>query len=258
MSITETFFKPLALSIIPLLLGSLIFVGVVENYKDDSVLKVKILEDYFKPSRELVTSCLKRQNELYLQYRRSSSSFRLFYEELTHLIDNPSLNSNSDYEHILKGVAETHFESANKLETLKQEVEKCKIEAFHSLELLSIVTGYFDKFTELSKNRAESLNLIYKIRSSESKANTSGIEVNDLKFLMRSIVTIDLSSKKGQSEFKQKMDYMIPIIEKHSEIMTETEIKMYEIEDSFYSRVREETSMLISGKFKSGFLKWLF
>jgi hypothetical protein len=258
MSFTETFIKPLALSAIPLFLGSLIFVGVIENYKDDSSLKIKLLEDYFKPSRELVSSCLKSQNELYLQYPAYSSSLRLFSEEFTHLIDNPTLNSNPDYEIILKAVANTHFKSGERLEKLKIEVEKCKVKVFQSLEVLSIATGSFDKFTELSKDRAKSLNSVFKTRSNENKENTSEIEVVDLQSMMRSIATIDFSSMKGQLEFKQKMKEMLPIIESHSEIMSKTELQMYKIESGFYSKVREETSKRISEKFKDGFLSWLF
>ncbi|MAD54076.1 MAG: hypothetical protein CMF18_08395 [Idiomarinaceae bacterium] len=258
MSFTETFVKPLVLSIISLFLGSLIFVGVIENYKDDSNLKVKLLEDYFKPSRELTSSCLKRQNDLYLQYPMYSSSLRLFSEEMTHLLNNPSLNSNPDYELALKAVAETHMKSGEKLKALEKEVKKCKVEVFQSLEVLSLATGTFNEFTELSKNRAESLKSIYKTRSNERKANTSGISVTELQSMMRSIFTIDFSSKKGQQELQQKMKRMLPVIEKNSEIMSKTEMQLYKAESKFYSDVRQETSKQISNKFKDGFLTWLF
>jgi hypothetical protein len=258
MSFTETFFKPLALSTIPLFLGSLIFLGVIENYKDDSNLKVKLLEDYFKPSIALTSTCLKSQNDLYLQYPMYSSSLRLFSEEMTHLIDNPSLNSNPDYELVLNAVAETHMKSDEKLKVLEKEVEKCKIAVFQSLEVLSLATGTFNEFTESSKNRANSLNSAYKIRSNESKANTSDVDVTDMQSLMRSIASIDLSSKTGQQEFKEKMQLMLPVIEKHSEIMSKTEIQMYKAESKFYSEVRKEASRKISNNFKDGFLNWLF
>lgn len=258
MSFTETFVKPLALSIIPLFLGSLMFVGVIENYKDDSNLKVKLLEGYFKPSRALASTCLKSQNDLYLQYPMYSSSLRLFSEEMTRLIDSPSLNYNPDYELVLKAVADTHMKSDEKLKVLEKEVEKCRVAVFQSLEVLSLATGTFNEFTESSKNRAKSLNSAYKIRSNESKASTSDIDVTDMQSLMRSVASIDFSSKKGQQEFKEKMQLMLPVIEKHSEIMSKTEIQMYKAESKFYSEVRKEASRQISNKFKDGFLTWLF
>lgn len=258
MSFTETFIKPLALSTIPLFLGSLVFAGVIESYKDESTLKIKILEEYFKPTREITSTCLKSQSELYLQYPIHSSSLRLFSEEMTHLIDNPSLNSNPDYELVLKSLAETHFKSAKKLQDLQEKVENCKIQAFHALEVLSLASGTFDKFTELSKSRADTLNLAYKTRGIESKENTSNANIIDAQALMRGIATTDITSIKGQKEFKKKMADMLPIIEKHSEIMSRTETQMYKSESEFYSKARAAASTQISNKFKGGFLAWLF
>ncbi|WP_313548950.1 hypothetical protein [Pseudomonas sp.] len=258
MSFTDNFIKPLALSTIPLFLGSLIFVGVIESYKDESTLKLKILEEYFKPSREISSACLKTQNELYLQYPMYSSSLRLFSEEMTHLIDNPSLNSNAEYEIILKTLAENHFESAKKLKDLQEKVEICKVQAFHSLEILSLVSGTFDEFTELSKSRAGALNSAYETRSIESKENTSNVKITDMQTLMRGIATTNLASIKGQNEFKQKMADILPFIERYSEIMSRTETQMYKSEGEFYSKARAAASTQISNKFKGGFLAWLF
>lgn len=258
MSFTETFVKPLALSTIPLFLGSLMFVGVIENYKDESSLKVKLLEDYFKPSRELISACLKSQNELYLQYPMSSASFHLLYDEMAHLIDNPSLESNYDYGVILKSVMETYFKSNDKLKSLEKNVEDCQTKVFQSLEVLSLATGTFDKFTVLSKNRANSLNLAYKTRSDKGKLNVTDIDSTDMQTMMRSLASKEFSSAKGKQKLKQNMQNMLPIIDKYSEIMSETGIQIYKIESDFYFKVKDEASIQISNKFKGGFLTWLF
>lgn len=258
MSEVNSFSKQLLLSIIPLCLGSFVFIGVIENYKNDSELKSKLLEDYFKPSRELVTDCHTKHNELFIKYPNPPAQLRLFSEEMVHLMDNPSLNGNRDYGLILEALAKTHHDSTKELKNLEVQVKECKVDVFRSLETLSIATGAFDEFTYFSKERSTKLNSIYKSRSEESKENTGDIEVDDLKEAMRSIATIDFESKEGREKFKSQMNSMLPVIEKHAEIMSRTEQEIFNADNEFYSKVREETSGRISNLFKEGFFGWIF
>lgn len=243
--------------LVPLVLGSLIFVGIIENYKSDSDLKIKILEDYFIPTRELVSSCLKSQNELFLLYPSYSASLRLFYEEVTHLYDNKNLNSNPNYEIVLKSVADSHFATANDLNEVKKEVELCKVKAIESLEILSIATGTYNEFIKSSKTRAISLNSLEEKVNSQRRDNTSEITVDDVKSLMRGIGTIDFNSEKGQNELKEEMEKVLPIIEKNTEIMSHAEKSKYDIESLYYSEIMRATSTHISEKFESRFMGWL-
>ena len=257
MSTTESFGRKLLLIIIPLFLGSFVFIGVIENYKNDSMLKIKILEDYFKPSRQQVADCLKKQNSLFLKYPEPPAHLKLFTKEMFHLIENPSLNGNADYEVVLEALISTYQKSAKELEQLEIETEQCKTDVFRSLETLAIVTGSFDEFSRYSEQRAQQLNAASKIKSDQNKKNRGSLEVDDLQNLMRSIATANFESREGQEEFKLKMTQMLPVIESHGEIMSSFEKRVFDIENDFYSNVRTETSTKISELFEEGFFGWI-
>jgi len=258
MSEVNTFGKQLLLNIIPLFLGSFVFIGVIENYKNDSELKIKLLEDYFKPSRELVADCHSKHNDLFLKYPSPPAQLRLFSEEMVHLMNNPSLKGNRDYDLILEALAKTYQESTKELKDLEILVKECRVDVFRSLETLSIAAGAFEEFAELSKEHSRKLNSIYKSRSKESKENTGGVGIDDLKGIMRSIATINFESKEGQEKFKLQMNSMLPVIEKHAEIMSRTEQEIFDADNEFYSKVRIETSARISDLFKEDFFGWIF
>ncbi|MDO7926718.1 hypothetical protein Q6A51_08000 [Pseudomonas sp. KFB-139] len=86
-----SYLKQFSISIVTLVLGSFVFVGVIENYKSDESIKVSQLEAYFKPAREAANACLKKQNELFLHYPEYGGSFSLLFGELNRLFENPEL-----------------------------------------------------------------------------------------------------------------------------------------------------------------------
>ena len=258
MSDSESFGKKLLLSIIPLFLGSFIFIGVIENYKKDSNLKIQILEKYYKPSRQLVADCQKKNNDLFLAYRKPPRHLRLFSEEMIHLLNNPSLNANRNYGQLLEALAKTYQDSTNELKKMEKEVETCKVEVFRSLETLSIATGCFEEFSEFSAQRSKKLNEIYGLRSDRSKKNTQEANMIDPKDLLRDIATVKIKSKEDGEKFKAIVNKMLPVIERHGEIMSQTEESVFKVEGEFYSKIRNETSEKLNELFKEGFFGWIF
>ena len=172
--------------------------------------------------------------------------------------DNPALHGNPDHEIMLEALIKTYQDSAKEVKQLEVDVEACKTEVFRSLETLSIATGSFEFFSQLSEERANSLNAIYDSRSKQQKSNTHPINESDLKELMRSIVTTNIDTEQGQEEFKARMNQMLPVLEEYGRIMSETEKDIFDIEHEFYTNVRNETSERISELFEEGFFGWFF
>lgn len=122
------YMKQLFATLLTLALGSFIFVGILEDYKSDDSIKVKQLEDYFKPARTLANSCLKQQNQLYLHYPQNGSSLRLLFDAMSNLMENPQLERNPNYELVLKDYYITYSRlrklNLNYLKPLKSVVRK--------------------------------------------------------------------------------------------------------------------------------------
>ena len=253
-----SFIKQLSLSVITLVLGSFIFVGVLENYKSDEALKLKQLESYFKPARESIYSCLKMQNDLYLHYPQFSGSMKLMFGELENLMNKPELNSNYHYGLVLEGYAKNLISVQTKQKELPPKVANCRQETFLKLESLSIATGSYDFFHEKSKIRAKQLNDIDEKFREELKKNSGDLGEKEIIQMVRDFGEINANSddewKKTILDFSDKL----PIIEVYSAALTAAEISKYKVESEFFGAIRNNSAEQINDRFKQGFFSWLF
>jgi len=252
-----SFLKKLSLSLITLVLGSFIFVGILENYKSDESIKVKQLEDYYNPSREAVNACLKRQNELYLHYPNYGGSFRLLFDELKSLMKKPALKSSHQYGLLLEAYGKNLREVQSIQKELPIKVEECRSDVFLKLENLAIVTGSFDYFSLEAKKRAEHLNAIDKVFREKLKENNGEFKPEDLVLLMRKFGEIDHSSEEEWKKLILEFDVMLPMLENYSMILTEIEIEKYKVESNFFNSVRVEAAKHLNSRFEQGFFSWL-
>ena len=241
-----------------LVLGSFIFVGVLEDYKSDDSIKVEQLESYFMPARVMANSCLKQQNELFLHYPQNGTSLHLFFDAMTHLMKNPKLEKNYNYELVLKGLLH-NLQSVQKIQAeLPQAVEMCREEVFLSLEALSIATGSFEYFSIQADKRIERLNDLdkkYRKKLEQSNGDFDSKEIVKMLYQIGSLQPgSDKDTKKLLLEFNQKL----PIIERASLIYAEREQEKYQIETEFFSEIRKKSASKINSRFKQGFFSWLF
>jgi len=234
-----------------------VFVGIIENYKNDESIKVNQLESYFKPARASANACLNAQNDLFLHYPEYGGAISLFFGELKHLIDNPELEGRSEYEIVMQGYARYLRDVVKKQSELPAEVQECREEVFLDLEALSIATGIFKKFSEEASKRARSLNQIDKNLRKKLKENAKGFDAKDLQELFRSFAKTDMTSRIEMEKLISKFDEKLPVIEGYSVAMGEAERKKYEVESNFFSEIRKESAEKINSRFKQGFFSWL-
>ncbi|MEX0291418.1 MAG: hypothetical protein AB3N14_20105 [Flavobacteriaceae bacterium] len=254
----ESYWKQIILNILPVCLGSFIFLGLIENYKNESSLKVKILEMYYQPSREIVASCQKSHNQLYLKYPVPSNQLKLTFDELIKMSEEPKSYQSKSHEILLHALTKAFETSQKEVELLEDEVKKCRTKVFRALESLAIATGSFDKFNKLAKQASIDINNVYKERTRMAKENARKITPKDLIRMLRNVTEIDFESLEGRKELKSKIQYISPFLAKHSEIMSKTEEEIYLIDLNFNQQIRLLTSSELSEQFEVGFLGWLF
>ena len=253
-----SFIKQLSLSVITLVLGSFIFVGVLENYKSDEALKLKQLENYFKPARESINSCLKMQNDLYLHYPQYSGSMKLMFGELKNLINKPELNGNHQYGLILEGYAKNLINVQETQKKLPPKVEKCRQETFLKLESLSIATGSYDFFKSKSEIRAEKLNTIDKKFREELKGSNGDLDEKKIIQMVRDFGEINAHSEDEWKKLILDFSDKLPVIEGYSSALYTAEVSKYKVESEFFGAIRNNTAKQINDRFKQGFFSWLF
>jgi len=246
------------LSLVTLVLGSFIFVGVLENYKSDEELKLKQLEEYFKPARESVSACLEMQNELYLHYPQYSGSMKLMFGELKNLINNPELNANRQYGIILDGYAKHLISVQETQKKLPQEVEKCRKETFLKLESLAIVTGSYEFFKKKSEARANKLNSIDKKFREALKRNNGDLNEEKIIQMVRDFGKLNAQSEDEWEKLILDFSEKLPIIEGYGTALYEAEVSKYKVESEFFRAIRNNAAQEIDERFKQGFFSWLF
>ena len=252
-----SFIKQLILSVVTLVLGSFIFVGILENYKSDESIKIKQLEAYFKPAREAANSCLKKQNDLFLHYPNYGGSFKLMFDELNNFFNNPDLSRNHQYSLVLEGLAQGMFDAIKKQNQLPSSVDKCRDEVFLKLESLAIATGTFEYFSRKAKIRSDKLNQIDRQFREKLKDITQGIDAKKLIGMMRQFGTLNPGSDNEMKKLIMDFEDKIPVIEAYSMQLAETEQKKYFVEFEFFGKIREKSAERINSRFKQGFFSWL-
>lgn len=253
---TASISSQLLISVIPIFLGSFLFVGILESYKKDQGIQKELIKDYYRPMMALQSSCSSSHNTFFLKHAELSGSYSLMYNELVHMSVTPDSKLGRDYDVVPMSILKANSELKNEIEELKIAVKKCRADLFFKYEELSLATGTYPEFTELAQKRAKVINAIYADREKKAKENTKEIDHNQLITLMREFVSLDLS--KNKSIFMDRIEKIFDPVVKHNLIMAETEQAIYQEESEFFQSLHKLYAGEISKKHSSGFFSWIF
>lgn len=243
----------------PIFFGSFVFVGVIENYKDDSVFKSRLLENYFKPARTSSDDCMRAQGEFVEKYPLYAASLVLMFEELQHLADNPKLQNAYDYELLLRATVENHNEANADLDRLNIEVKKCRIDVQRKLEDLALVTGSFDEYSENLSVRVSKIEAAEKNRTERVDQLLSEYKAEfDYRDKVRGFLASPPSTNDEWKTAIEQFSSLLPIVEGSAKISMETEALISNAEIDFYEKSRRSSSNKINSMFEQGFISWLF
>lgn len=250
-------FKQLLIHLITLVFGSFIFVGILENYKNDESLKLKLLENYLEPARKNINSCLRKQNQLIEHYSEYNSAMVQVFKALDMLVNDADLEKNLNYELILRGNADNLNRVKQIHSELPIEVATCRNETYQKLESLSIATGSYEFFKEQSSNRVDRLNNIDKKYREKLKEGNGEITEKEIARLFFEFVKMDMRSDDERRSIVSKFSVLLPVIENYSKASAEAEFEKYDTELKFFESVRENSAMQLNKSFEYGFFRWL-
>jgi hypothetical protein len=200
--------------LILLCLGSLVFSGIIEGYKSDLTSDKSLITEFYRPLRDSVSTCTPMHNQLFLKHGELAGSYQLMFDELQHMLLNPELAKNTNYQVYPMAVFKANSTLKLEVKHLKEQISKCRIKVYQKYEELALATGVYEEFKQLLKNHFQILNKGHKTRKDEIPQGIKDINSNDLVQLMRELTALDLSTPEKKSEFMNRVNKLAtPVIE---------------------------------------------
>jgi hypothetical protein len=242
--------------ILPLVLGSFLFTGILEGYKSSLGDKKDIIDSYYRPMRALQASCSSQHHQLVGKYSQLAANYQLQFNELKHMQGHPELNAQADYNEIPKAIWTRTQELAKTTPELALAVSKCSTELYIKYEELALVTGTYKKFRVLAKARDEKHADINR-RLQESKASlTDPIQAEDMMGLLRKLVSTRFDKPQEQEKLLGEIQaYSDPTIKAY-ELMGVAEGETFDTERDFFRATHDLFAEEISARQSKGFFSY--
>ncbi|MFJ2485542.1 hypothetical protein [Pseudomonas sp. NPDC087639] len=245
-------------AIVPLLLGSFLFSGILEGYKSTLGEKKDIIDSYYRPMRTLQASCAMRHQQLAHQYGELADAYRLQFDELTHMLTEPEAAAAAGYEIIPRTIASNNKELAKTTRELNDGVRQCHVDLYIKYEELALVTGTYDKFKRLVSTRDKRLAQIEKQLQAKRVPYLAAGSAEDMMKMLRKLATVRSDTPHDRAKMLTEISvYANPTVELNRLLMT-TERERYEAEQAFFASTRNLFAREISARQSKGFFSYLF
>jgi hypothetical protein len=195
--------KSLVIAIVPLFVGSLLFSGIPESFKIDAASRKEMLNDFYRPMRETQSDCQKKHNTLFLQYGQVVESYQLMLDELNQLAVTDNSKMTREYQVLLESILSTHSKVGIEAKESDMKLEICRIKLFQKYAELSLVTGTYEQFINLSKNRSAKIDVLYAKRKSFSENMTNQIDIKDLMQTLRNFLQSNLDQEQKKNDYSE-------------------------------------------------------
>lgn len=245
-------------AIVPVLLGSFLFSGILEGYKSSLGDKKDIIDSYYRPMRALHASCSSKHLELADQYGKLAGSYQLQFDELKHILTHPELASKPGYDAVPRALYKTNEELAKSSKELSTAVRQCRTDLYIKYEELALVTGTYEKFKRLASVRDKSIEQIDKQMKLSMEPYLEASNSNDMMALLRKVASSDAESSADQQKMLEEVSvYAKPVVELNLLFRT-TEQNNFNAEQSFFKSTRNLFAREISARQSKGFFSYLF
>ncbi|MFM9380056.1 hypothetical protein [Pseudomonas sp. UV AK001] len=244
--------------VVPLLLGSFLFSGILEGYKSSLGDKKDIIDSYYRPTRALHASCSTKNLELADQYGKLAGSYQLLFNEFKHAVTHPELAAKPGYEVILKTLAKNTEELANATKERANTVHQCRIDLYIKYEELALVTGTYKQFKRFASVRDKSLEKTEKQMKLKMEPYMATINSEDMMELLRKIVPVESDIPQSPQKYLDEIAvYANPIVTLHQLFQT-TELEKFNTEQAFFKSASNLFAREISARQSKGFFSYLF
>ncbi len=197
-----------------LILGSFVFVVVAEGYKSDLGRNKDLVKEYYRPVKVAMSNCLNHHNQLFLQYAELGGSYQLVFDELVFMFNNQETANSHDYQAFPTALLKANHSVKKEIESLKTNVESCRVKVYQAYEELALVTGKFDSYKELSLEHFDKLNRLNNSLKDNISTEIKNFDVKEIAPMIREFLTLDLSKNENQNLLMQRIETMSrPVIE---------------------------------------------
>lgn len=244
--------KQLATTLITMFFGSFLIVGILESYKNDTQLKDKIVETYFKPTTTSLNNCISLHNENINDYNNYIGSNYIVFNNMDKIIQNPSLLKKIDYTLWVTSMNKVNNENFQKYKKSLSTLKKCYENNLVNFEQLTIVTGTYNKFIKLAKEKNLEIQKLEKIYQEKEKKFNNNFDINKL------LSKIDEFAK-NDFQVTDELKYLIKdkkmLFELNHENLNKKK-KILQIKRDLYITTKIESAKKINSMYNTSFIQW--
>lgn len=244
--------------IVPLLLGSFLFSGILEGYKSSLGDKKDIIDSYYRPMRALHALCAMRNQQLANQYGELAGLYKLQFDELTHMFTHPGVSSSAGYEVIPRTIASVNNELAKSTKELNETVRQCHVDLYIKYEELALVTGTYEKFKRLASSWKKKLEPIEEQLQVEKGPYLAAANTDEMMKLLRELATVQSDSSLDKEETLGKFKIYATSTVELNHLLMKAERQRFEVEQAFFRSARNLFAREISARQSKGFFSYLF
>jgi hypothetical protein len=244
--------------ILPLVLGSFLFTGILEGYKSTLGEKKDIIDTYYRPMRALQASCFSQHHQLVSKYGQLAANYQLQFNELAHMQGHPEVNAQAGYDEIPKAIWTRTEELAKATPELARAVSQCSTELYIKYEELALVTGTYKKFKELAKTRDEKHADINRRLQQGKDSLTAPVQAEDMVGLLRKLVSTPFDKPEEQQKLLGEIKVFAEPTVKVYELIGVAEGETFDTERDFFRATHELFAEEISARQSKGFLSYFF
>jgi len=253
-STKEAIWRSLVVAIVPLFFGSLLFSGILESYKNDASARKEVMNDFYRPMRETQAECQKIHNNLFLKYGEVAGSNQLMLDEFKHLATTDLSRMTREYQALLESMLSSHTKTNFDAKDLESKLETCRTKLFRQYGELALVTGTYKEFIKLSKNRASTINGLYKKRKSTAQKTLPNYDVRELMGTLRNFLQFNFETQEQKVAAAQKINELVAPVIQHYVLLRENEQEMFKVDVELFENLHEIFSSEISDRFERGFI----
>jgi hypothetical protein len=243
-----SFFK----NILLIFLASFLFVGIIEQYKNNESLTHEILKTYSE-IRIKQSSCHKSHNDFFLSYYPLAGSFIIQKQELKIIADHIDKNLSQEYFTFIIGILESVNKQKNNISYLKSMTESCYSLLHIEYESLAILLGIYKKYEEIVEQNARDINLTYKKQKEIYKKYTKNPKNDEILARFKSILlsTIDKNKiNEFESKFQDLSNLQISL--------AKNEKLRFDIRSNTYKQLKDLYISTINKRLNRGFIDYVF
>lgn len=177
----ESFGKSLVLSLLPVIVGTLIFGMFIESYKSDLNFRADIMKEYYMPLINKERECGNISNKLSYDFTQKVGLYTELSNRYNSIKDGSGPRLTDEYKSYLTSLLKNSSEFNENSNKHSAELSLCRQELKQIFVNIGLVTGTITKFHYYNQKLDESLSEIDKeseIKSSEIRKLLSTVDID--------------------------------------------------------------------------------